>query len=551
MSTLKVNEIDSKTGTTVSVAAGKTLDVPATSTLTVAGTQTITGTVNLASSTLTLPATLPATIGTNITQLPGANITGTIPAAALGNVDTSGIQANKDDIALLAFQTQSNGSLARYNLVDQSVDSFEDATGVNATTSLNETRVTSGTQPYYVGGEETISSGGTQTTHGLYTVHSFLSTGNTNYTINGTVNHDMLIVAAGGGGGGHDGGGGGAGGFRTFSTISITASGAVVTVGAGGAGTTGQSGSANPGGASAVAVTGASTYTSAGGGGGGNESGNGASGGSGGGGGNSGSSTTGGAGNTPSVSPAQGFAGGLANSPAAGQYVGGGGGGASAVGEDGLGGGGSQGVGGAGSANDLRTGSNVTYGGGGGGSARQSTPGANGPLGGTGGGGRGSSGSAQTGGAGTDNLGGGGGGGGDSGGVGGVGGTGIVVLRRLTAGLVEGDDLTLISNAQTAQTAPTKGDLVFTYTNGLGTTTVGTDLRAWISMDGGTTYTGDVTTGLTLTSKGTTGGHTILTANDVTLTSTSGTNMVWKIRTLNQNTASKVTRIQAVSLGWS
>ena len=134
---------------------------------------------------------------------------------------------------------------------------------------------------------------------------------------------------------------------------------------------------------------------------------------------------------------------------------------------------------------------------------------------------------------------------------GGAGGSGIVVLRRLTAGLVEVYDMTVISNAQTAQTAPTKGDLVFTYTNGVGTTTVGTDLRAWISMDGGTTYTGDVTTGLTLTSKGTTGGHTILTANDVTLTSTSGTNMVWKIRTLNQNTASKVTRIQAVSLGWS
>ena len=545
MSKIKVNELDTRSGTDITVTTGKTLDIPAGATVSVAGT------ANLTNSTLTLPATLPATAATNLTNIPGANITGTIPAAALGNVDTTGIQANKDDIALLAFQTQSNGSLARYNLVDQSVDSFEDATGVNATTSLNETRVTTGTQPYYVGGTETISSGGTQSTYGAYTVHSFLSTGNTNYTINGTVNHDMLIVAAGGGGGGHDGGGGGAGGFRTLSTISITASGAVVTVGAGGAGTTGTSGNAAAGGVSSVAVTGASTYTSAGGGGGGNENGNGASGGSGGGGGNSGANTTGGAGNTPSVSPAQGFAGGLANSGSGGQYVGGGGGGASAVGQDGHGGGGVQGNGGDGSANDYRTGSNVTYAGGGGGSARLSTPGANGPPGGSGGGGRGASDGGQTGGAGTANTGGGGGGGGDSGGVGGAGGSGIVVLRRLTAGLVEGDDMTLISNAQTAQTAPTKGDLVFTYTNGVGTTTVGTDLRAWISMDGGTTYTGDVTTGLTLTSKGTTGGHTILTANDVTLTSTSGTNMVWKIRTLNQNTASKVTRIQAVSLGWS
>ena len=130
MSTLKVNNLDTESGTTVTVTAGKTLDVPATSTLTVAGTQTVTGTVNLTASTLTLPATLPATAGTNITSIPGANITGTIPAAALGNVDLTGLQ---DDIALLGFKTQANGSLAKYSLVDQTLDAFEDASGVVAT----------------------------------------------------------------------------------------------------------------------------------------------------------------------------------------------------------------------------------------------------------------------------------------------------------------------------------------------------------------------------------------------------------------------------------
>ena len=134
MSKLKVNEIDTESGTTVTVTAGKTLDVPATSTLTVAGTQTVTGTVNLASSTLTLPATLPATAGTNITSIPGANITGTIPLAALGNAPETDVSGLKDDIALIAFQTQANGSLARYNLVDQSVDSFEDASGIASNT---------------------------------------------------------------------------------------------------------------------------------------------------------------------------------------------------------------------------------------------------------------------------------------------------------------------------------------------------------------------------------------------------------------------------------
>ena len=61
-------------------------------------------------------------------------------------------------------------------------------------------------------------------------------------------------------------------------------------------------------------------------------------------------------------------------------------------------------------------------------------------------------------------------------------------------------DLTLISNAQTAQAQPTKADVVLTYTNGAGTATINTDLIASVSRDGGTTYTA-----VTLASKGTTG----------------------------------------------
>jgi hypothetical protein len=106
--------------------------------------------------------------------------------------------------------------------------------------------------------------------------------------------------------------------------------------------------------------------------------------------------------------------------------------------------------------------------------------------------------------------------------------------------------MTLVSNAQTAQSAPTNGDLVITYTNAAGTATVNTDIKAYISRDG-SAYSSAVT----LVSQGTTGGHTILTANGVDLSGiTTGTAMRWKIETLNQS-AAKETRIQAVSLGWS
>ena len=106
----------------------------------------------------------------------------------------------------------------------------------------------------------------------------------------------------------------------------------------------------------------------------------------------------------------------------------------------------------------------------------------------------------------------------------------------------------LESNSITAEAAPTKADLVFTYTNGAGTAVLGTNVTFEISMDGGTTWTNsNIAAG---DAQGTTGGHTIVTKNNVTLTSTSGTSMRYRIKTLVQSVAMD-TRIHAVSLGWS
>ena len=140
---------------------------------------------------------------------------------------------------------------------------------------------------------------------------------------------------------------------------------------------------------------------------------------------------------------------------------------------------------------------------------------------------------------------GGGGGGGGNAGAGGDGGSGTVIIRS-APGVV--DDMILISNAQTAQTAPTKAHLEITYTNGAGTAVLGTNITAEVSMDNGSTYT-NLSIGAS-DSQGTTGGHTIVTKNDVTLTSTSGTSMRYRVKTLVQS-ASLDTRIHAVSLGWS
>ena len=111
------------------------------------------------------------------------------------------------------------------------------------------------------------------------------------------------------------------------------------------------------------------------------------------------------------------------------------------------------------------------------------------------------------------------------------------------------NDMTLVSTASTADSAPTKGDLVMTVSSGVGSTSIGDgtdgDIRAFISRDG-TTYTQ-----ATLTDQGTSGGHKVLTAHDVDISGQpSGTSMRYKITTHNQGSTLE-TRIQAVSLGWS
>ena len=463
--------------------------------------------------------------------------TGEVTAANLAADATSGVTANQDDIALLGFKVAANGSLARYNLVDQSIDAFEDASGVDASASTDEVRNTAN---YYSGVVEANATGGTVTTYtdgGTdYSVNTFTANDNFVAPYDGTV--DYLLLGGGGGGGANKtydqgAGGGGAGGFRTFTSQSITAGTYAIVSGAGGAGSTTSPANGVDGG-----VSSAFGNSAAGGGGGASRlaTGGGNDGGSGGG--SMVGNVLGGA-SSPVTSPVQGYKGGEAT----GSHAGAGGGGASQAGFDCSGANPSAigGNGGAGSTNDFRTGSPVTYAGGGGGGTNAGTIGTGGSsIGGNG---------ALLNNDGTDavaDTGSGGGGGGASSGSGGAGSDGLVVIRYVDGSFTSYNDMTLVSNAVTAESAPTTGDLVMTYTNGAGTATINTDLKAYVSRDNGTTYTQ-----ATLADQGDTGGHTILTANGLDISSQpSGTSMRWKIETLNQS-ASKDTRIQAVSLGWS
>ena len=471
----------------------------------------------------------------------------------------------QSDIALLGFYVAVNGSLVRYNLVDQSIDEYFDTSGVDASASVNDER--SDASPYYYYGGATVTPTVTQnadavTTDGDYTVYKWTTvTSSGAYNSNTTQSHEWLVVAGGGGGAGGtgNGGGGGAGGYRTGTSLSLTADeDYTITVGDGGAGVTGGDG--NSGDDSIISGTGITTITSDGGGGGARGEGAGLDGGSGGGAGFKATEAGGSAiaitqytaaGETTTV---QGFDGTDAPGtmpPGPPQWGNGGGGGASETSTD-AGSTTDGGDGGVGVQNDIvETDTDVWYAGGGGGGvytnytvAGNIGTGANGRT--QGGGGYGFGADKTDAGYPDATDGTGGGGGGGRGSTTGSGGSGIVVLRRLTSATSTGLDLTLQSTDVTAESEPDYAEIVMLIENAYGTATLNTDIKAYVSEDSGVTFTQG-----TLVDEGSWGTNKqILAFHDLDISAQSGTSMCYKITTHNQSSESKETRIYATSIGW-
>ena len=469
-----------------------------------------------------------------------------VVASSNTEYDDDQIQSN---IAMLGFYVAVNGSLVRYNLVDQSIDEYFDTSGVDASASTNERRVASGSNYYYEGTASTSPSvtedADATGTDGDYSWYKWTAAGAGSYVNDTTQEHEYLVVAGGGGGAGNNGGAGGAGGLLTATGVSLTGGVTYVpVVGAGGAGS--GSGAGANGANSTLTGTGITTVTAVGGGGGGGGSGapQGLAGGSGGG--DYYNSTSGGGG---AGTDGQGYAGGHGGGTGGGGEAGaGGGGGAGAVGANGTTNNG--GDGGIGVASDIiETGTDVWYAGGGGGSvANTDSDGGNqdgGDNGFTkGGGGKGTNTSTtdQDGQANT-----GGGGGGIDNGTGGDGGLGVVILRRPTSSVGPGGDLTLQSTDVTAETEPTEGEFVTLIENAHGTATLNTDIKGYISRDSGSNFTQG-----TLVDEGTWGTNKQIAGfHDLDISGQpSGVAMCYKITTHNQSAGSKETRIYATSIGW-
>jgi len=352
--------------------------------------------------------------------------------------DDNKLQSN---IALLGFKTAVNGSLAKYNLQDQIIDEYTDATGVDASASTAASLSSGSYKAFTAAADPTSGTVTTPTIDGqAYRVHTFLTSG-TFVVASGASNSNVdILVVAGGAGTSDMSGGGGAGGLKNLTGQTVGAGTTTVTVGDGGtarnfdSGLCGEKGDDSVFGSITADGGGGSNFESQG-----TASNSAMNGGSGGG----QSKSTGAIGTGISGQGYNGGTGYLVNSTIAG-----GGGGASEVGVNGVAG--LAGRGGHGIQTNI-DGNNYWYAGGGGGHAYDAglTAGAGGKGGGGGGrgsygtqglgdagnarnngtnGGAGAGGPAGHGGA---NTGGGGGGGTNHGGSAGNGGSGIVIVRYI------------------------------------------------------------------------------------------------------------------------
>tara|TARA_R100001126_G_scaffold32888_1_gene18529 strand:- start:203 stop:1537 length:1335 start_codon:yes stop_codon:yes gene_type:complete len=413
MSIIKVNEIQKRTGSTLTIGGACTAV-----TLAPGATQTgfgRTGTVDWCTTAKTSPLTAESGKGYFVNTSGGA-VTVTLPSSP------------------------SAGDIVAVNDLNGTAD-------CNAITlGRNSSKINGGCNDVVINTERQsttiVYSGATQGWVAVGDANAPSSALNVQYSVR------YLVVAGGGsGGGGTASGGGGAGGYRTVCSANFAVlSGTSFPIQVGGGGTAASPGPTdNRGNQGTPSIF--STITSTGGGGG-NGNSPGASeaqpGGSGGGGGDLPAAPlrVGGSGNTPPVSPPQGNDGGTGTSPGSPGYgyAAAGGGGAGAVGGNYSGGPpGVAGAGGIGAPTDIfgsapQAPSYGTSGpapgryfaGGGGGGAYVGTKGA----GGDGGGGAGNTSGNNNGANGTDNTGG-GGGGGDTHKY--TGGSGIVIIKHATA----------------------------------------------------------------------------------------------------------------------
>ena len=134
------------------------------------------------------PATLPAKSAANLTNIPAANITGTLPAidgSALTGVATD-LTSIRNDIATLALHSAVADNKAAYNLPSSFIDQFEDDTGLATQTDVDRNA------SEYVSSVTTTTGAFTSDSNTLALLH--FDGGNNSTTITDSSSHNRTIT---------------------------------------------------------------------------------------------------------------------------------------------------------------------------------------------------------------------------------------------------------------------------------------------------------------------------------------------------------------------
>ena len=180
----------------------------------------------------TAAALTAGTAAGNVIVLDGS---GNIPSGALGNVPPSDTSVLEYNIAMLAFKISSESQVTKFQMVDQVIDEYQDATGIDAGASTNERAGGATTAKFYDGGVAANPTGGASVDTSVSGYRTHVFTADASLTVGGSGNVDILIVAGGGSGASGYGGGAGAGGLIYKASHALTANTYDAVIGAGGA----------------------------------------------------------------------------------------------------------------------------------------------------------------------------------------------------------------------------------------------------------------------------------------------------------------------------
>ena len=257
MSKIKVNEIENRTGSTLTLGkSGTTIQMACGATQTGFGKA---GAVDWCTTAKTSPFTATSGSGFFVNTTSGG-ITVTLPATPSAGdivaiVDYAGTSAC-NNITIGRNGSNINGSASCLTI--NKPDSGVTLVYVDGTEGWKNTE-TSNISDISLVPEFVVATGGTITTSGNFKIHTFNSDSTFSVSTAGNAagsnTVDYLVVAGGGGGGGNVGGGGGAGGYRFSngtasgcysagpaplgaSAVPVSVQGYPVTVGGGGAGGT-------------------------------------------------------------------------------------------------------------------------------------------------------------------------------------------------------------------------------------------------------------------------------------------------------------------------